>query len=153
MVFVVILFALVGSALFAPRSNKAVQKSATVTSSAPNRSGHGRRDVPVRIEVDAVDPYTRDQYPAVIRQFGVLVPSINAERQKSAEIAATYLQCDYVSNVQITNHSTKKIRRYFVDCGNGARVFIDKSAISKGDAFDIQTKDEYLASGLNHQDW
>src|SRR5256885_9708180 len=60
----------------------------------------------------AVDPYTRADYPDVVRQWGKLVPTINRERRLAADIAARDARCDGVVNAQITDHGTRTDRHY-----------------------------------------
>jgi hypothetical protein len=103
------------------------------------------------IDQGATDPYTRADYPDVVRQFGKLIPTINTERRKVAEIASHDSRCDGVENVQITDKSSKDHRRYMAECANSTRFYFDQTSFTNGVAVGIQTWDDILRDGL--RDW
>ncbi|WP_295630599.1 hypothetical protein [Novosphingobium sp.] len=111
-------------------------------------SSLARRDRPTGIEENAADPYTQAEYPQTIKQFGSVIAKINDERRKAAGIAATYAACDRVSNVQISQKSSKKRRRYWADCSNMTRVYLDADSVSRGDAVTLQTQADMEITGL-----
>ena len=118
---------------------------------SPTVSSASARDHSAPIEPVAITPYTRNDYPDVVRQFGKLIPTINAERNQVAKIVASNPACDGVENVQITNGATKVARRYVAECANLTRYFFDKNSLAKGVPARIQTKDDMLRNGL--MDW
>ena len=150
-VFGIVLFFGVIVANMKPSSSPPVPDVQGVEVAGTQPSGPARHDQPVRIEGIAVDPYARDQYPATFAKFGGAVVAVNSDRKEAADIAATYADCDYVQNAQITTASPMVNRRYWVECGNLTRLYFDEDSLRKGEPVELQTKANWIANGL--KDW
>lgn len=150
LVFVVVIAAL-GSP--DPNLNQTTREAAAVATDVetPLEIEPARRNTPAHIDDIAIDPYTRDQYPTTYRKFGATVSALNADRKKAAEIAATYVDCEGVENSQVTTHSPKINRRYWVECSNLTRLYFDEESLAKDRPVELQTKADWIADGL--KDW
>ena len=121
--------------------------------SEPAKPEWAKRSSPVRIEATmATMPYKRDDYPATFKKFGAsLIPQIDADRKKAAEITAMYEACDFVQSTQVTSRSPTSNRHYWVECGNLTRTYFDEASLKKGEPVDLQTKADWIKDGL--KDW
>lgn len=103
------------------------------------------------IDPNATDPYTRADYPDVVRRWGSWIPVINKERKRVARIAAKDLRCDGVINVQITDHSSRSDRHYMTECNNLTRVYFDTGSVKTGRPAAVRTQADMGAQGM--LDW
>lgn len=99
----------------------------------------------------AADPYTRADYPDVVRQWGQLIPTINKERKVAAQIAAREPRCDGVVNAQITDHGSRDNRHYMTECNNLTRVYFDAESLAHNRAAMVRTQADMGAQGV--LDW
>lgn len=103
------------------------------------------------VDPDAVDPYTRAEYPDVVRRWGKLVPVINRERKLAAGIAAKDPRCDGVDNAQITDHGSRTDRHYMIECNNITRVYFDRRSLAAHRPALVRTEADMGAQGV--LDW
>lgn len=103
------------------------------------------------IDPVAVDPYTRADYPEVVREWGKLVPTINRERKQAAQIASRNTRCDGVDNAQITDGGTKTNRHYMIECNNLTRIYFDSASLVAGRPSIVRTQADIGAQGM--PDW
>lgn len=103
------------------------------------------------IEPIAIDPYTRAEYPDVVRQWGKLVPTINHERKVAAQIAARDARCDGVVNAQITDHGSRSNRHYMTECNNLTRIYFDGPSLAARRPALVRTQADMGAQGVH--DW
>lgn len=103
------------------------------------------------IDPNAYDPYTRADYPDVVRQWARLIPTINQERKLAAQIAAKDARCDGVSNAQITDGGSHTNRHYMAECNNLTRIYFDASALAAHRPALVRTQADMGAQGL--LDW
>jgi hypothetical protein len=103
------------------------------------------------IDPIAVDPYTRADYPDVVRRWGALIPAVNRERLLAAQIAAGDPRCDGVVNAQITDHGTRTDRHYMTECNNLTRVYFDSKSLADRRPAMVRTQADMGAQGM--RDW
>ena len=132
-------------------ANSSAEKAKTTAPTSIQRISLPPAHSPVPIDPNAADPYTRENYPKTVRQFGILIPVINRERIDIAKIVSEDARCDAVQNVQITEGSVGDFRRYIADCANITRFFFDREAIKQGKPAHLQTQADMINNGL--RDW
>jgi hypothetical protein len=103
------------------------------------------------IEPIAVDPYTRADYPDLVRKWGSLIPTINRERLLAAQIASRDSRCDGVTNAQITDHGSRADRHYMTECNNLTRIYFDTKSLSARRSAVVRTEADMGAQGV--LDW
>ena len=101
-----------------------------------------------KIDPIAIDPYTRAEYPDVVRQWGKLIPTINRERKRAAQLAAKDPRCDGVDNAQITDHGTRSNRHYMTECNNLTRIYFDSISLEAGRPAVVRTQADMGAQGV-----
>jgi hypothetical protein len=99
----------------------------------------------------AVDPYTRADYPDVVRKWGSLVPTINRERKLAAAIASKDRRCDGVANAQITDGGSRTNRHYMTECNNLTRIYFDAQSLGRHRSALVRTQADMGAQGV--LDW
>jgi hypothetical protein len=100
------------------------------------------------IDAIAIDPYTRADYPDVVRQWGKLIPTINRERKLAAAIASKDPRCDGVDNAQITDHGSRTNRHYMVECNNITRLYFDAKSLAEHHPSLVRTEADMGAQGI-----
>ena len=100
------------------------------------------------IDPIATDPYTRADYPDVVRQWGKLIPTINKERKIAAHIAARDPRCDGVVNAQVTDGGSRDNRHYMTECNNLTRIYFDASSLAHNRAAVVRTQADMGAQGV-----
>lgn len=100
------------------------------------------------VDPNAVDPYTRADYPDVVARWGKLVPTINRERKLAAQIAARDPRCDGVDNAQITDHGSRSDRHYMVECNNITRIYFDGKSLAEHRPALVRTEADMGAQGI-----
>ena len=85
-----------------------------------------------RIRPYAIDEYTRSQYPSLVAQYRSRLPEIHRLRRLAAEQSVDSNKCDYVENVQLSQESRVSSLKFFIDCSNGARIYLTESEIKSG---------------------
>jgi len=103
------------------------------------------------IDPIAIDPYTRADYPDVVRKWGKLIPTINRERKAAAEIASRDARCDGVDNAQITDGGSRNDRHYMTECNNLTRIYFDAKSLAEHRPAVVRTQANMGAQGL--LDW
>lgn len=103
------------------------------------------------VDPHAYDPYTRADYPDVVRQWGKLIPTINRERKLAATIAAKDPRCDGVDNSQLTDHGSRNDRHYMVECNNITRIYFDGKSLAEHRPALVRTEADMGAQGI--LDW
>jgi hypothetical protein len=103
------------------------------------------------IDPIAIDPYTRADYPDVVRQWGALIPTINKERKLAAQIAAKDPRCDGVTNAQLTDGGTRTNRHYMTECNNITRIYFDAKSLAEHRSALVRTQADMGAQGI--LDW
>lgn len=100
------------------------------------------------VDPHAYDPYTRADYPDVVRQWGKLIPTINRERKLAATIAAKDPRCDGVDNAQLTDHGSRINRHYMVECNNITRLYFDAKSLAEHRPALVRTEADMGAQGI-----
>lgn len=103
------------------------------------------------VDPHAYDPYTRADYPDVVRQWGKLIPTINRERKLAANIAAKDPRCDGVDNAQLTDHGSRTDRHYMVECNNITRLYFNAKSLAERRPALVRTEADMGAQGI--LDW
>jgi len=129
------------NALLAARKEGLARESAELAD--PNKTG--------TIDPIAIDPYTRADFPDVVRKWGKLIPTINRERKAAAEIASRDARCDGVDNAQITGGGSRTDRHYMTECHNLTRIYFDAKSLAEHRAAVVRTQADMGAQGL--LDW
>ena len=101
-----------------------------------------------KIDTIAIDPYTRADYPDVVRQWGKLIPTINRERKRAAQLAAQDPRCDGVDNAQITDRGTRENRHFMIECNNLTRIYFDSASLKAGRLAIVRTQADMGAQGV-----
>ncbi|MNO88608.1 hypothetical protein D3C76_800630 [compost metagenome] len=84
------------------------------------------------IQSYALDKYTSAQYPKLTAKYHSRLTEIEKLRRRAAERVVDSGKCDTVENVQLSDESTLKALKFFIDCGNSSRFYLTESEIKSG---------------------
>lgn len=93
-----------------------------------------------RIRSYAIDKYTSAQYPKTVAQYRTRLAEIEKLRRTAAERVIDSGKCDYVESVQLSDESTLKSLKFFIDCTNENRIYLTEAELKKGEA--VRTEGE-----------
>ena len=103
------------------------------------------------IEPIALDPYTKADYPDVVKRWRAILPVVERERRLSAKLAAANPKCDGVLNAQVTDHGSSNNRHYMTECNNLTRIYFDTASLRKRIPASLRTQADMGAAGM--MDW
>lgn len=93
-----------------------------------------------RIRPYAIDKYTSAQYPKTVAKYRSRLAEIEKLRRTAAERAIDSGKCDYVENVQLSDESTLRSLKFFIDCANEKRIYLTDAELKSDGA--VRTQDE-----------
>lgn len=94
-------------------------------------------DIPVRdnrIPEDVFKPYDKENYPKLIKKYKKRLDDVQKYRVKAAEMVLASGKCDKIFMSELSDESTLKNLKFFVDCSSGKqdrRIYLTESEIVK----------------------
>jgi len=85
-----------------------------------------------RIRDYAIDEYTSAQYPKLTAKYRSRLTEIKSFRRTAAERVIDSGKCDYVENVQLSDESTLRSLKFFIDCTNENRIYLTEAELKSG---------------------
>ncbi|HBP6058154.1 TPA: hypothetical protein L5967_12695 [Pseudomonas aeruginosa] len=85
-----------------------------------------------RIRDYAIDEYTSAQYPKLTAKYRSRLTEIKNFRRTAAERVIDSGKCDYVENVQLSDESTLRSLKFFIDCANENRIYLTEAELKSG---------------------
>ncbi|WP_312923952.1 hypothetical protein [Stutzerimonas nitrititolerans] len=96
-----------------------------------------------RIRAYAIDEYTPAQYPKLTAKYRSRLTEIKNFRRTAAERVIDSGKCDYVENVQLSDESSLRSLKFFIDCANGNRIYLTEAELKSGGEVRTQTEDSW----------
>lgn len=85
-----------------------------------------------RIRAYAIDKYTSTQYPKLSAKYRSRLTEIEKFRRTAAERVIDSGKCDYVENVQLSDESSLRSLKFFIDCANQNRIYLTEAELKSG---------------------
>ena len=85
-----------------------------------------------RIRDYAIDEYTSAQYPKLTAKYRSRLTEIKNFRRTAAERVIDSGKCDYVESVQLSDESTLRSLKFFIDCANENRIYLTEAELKSG---------------------
>lgn len=117
------------------------KKSAFDTKEAAAKAEQDRQEnYAKRIQPYAIDKYTPDQYPKTTAKYRSRLAEIERFRRTAAERVIDSGKCDYVENVQLSDESSLRSLKFFIDCANSNRIYLTEAELKSGS--EVRTQSE-----------
>lgn len=88
----------------------------------------------------AIDKYTPDQYPKTTVKYRSRLADIEKFRRTATERVIDSGKCDYVENVQLSDESSLRTLKFFIDCANSNRIYLTEAELKSGS--EVRTQSE-----------
>jgi hypothetical protein len=104
------------------------EKTANIEPTVKKRPVAG--DYIYRIEPYALSAYTaKNGYPKLVSKYKSRLREIETLRRKAAEMALDSGKCDIVEMSELSDKSSLQYLKFWVDCKNGQRIYLDETQI------------------------
>lgn len=87
-----------------------------------------------RIPKDVFQPYDKENYPKLIKKYKKRLDDVQKYRVKAAEMVLASGKCDKIFMSELSDESTVKNLKFFVDCSSGKqdrRIYLTEGEIVK----------------------
>ena len=121
------------SDLVALKGEYGLKKEAFEAKEAAAKAERDRQEnYTTRIRDYAIDEYTPAQYPKLTTKYRSRLTEIEKFRRTAAERVIDSGKCDYVENVQLSDESTLRSLKFFIDCANENRIYLTEAELKSG---------------------
>ncbi|MBU0921270.1 MAG: hypothetical protein ABIJ49_21850 [Pseudomonadota bacterium] len=129
------------SDLVALKGEYGLKKEAFEAKEAAAKAERDRQEnYTTRIRDYAIDEYTPAQYPKLTAKYRSRLTEIEKFRRTAAKRVIDSGKCDYVENVQLSDESSLRSLKFFIDCANENRIYLTEAELKSGAEVRTQTE-------------
>jgi hypothetical protein len=86
-----------------------------------------------RIDPSGLSPYTTKGYPKTVEKYKARLNEVEYFRRRTAEMVLDSGKCKFIEYVELSTKSALNNLKFFADCRNGQRVYLNEIEITKGE--------------------
>lgn len=129
------------SDLIAFKNEYGLKKEAFEAKEAAAKAERERQEnYAARIREYAIDKYTPAQYPSLTAKYRSRLTEIEKLRRTAAERVIDSGKCDYVENVQLSDQSSLRSLKFFINCTNENLIYLTEADLNSG--AEVRTQSE-----------